>query len=118
MVGIGPFLPQNDTPLASAKPGSLDLTLRLVSLLRIFMPEINIPATTALASLDPANGQIAALKAGANVLMPNFTPQDQAKNYKIYDDKARVTMRKAQETINGAGREHNIILRELEEENG
>ena len=86
MVGIGPFLPHPDTPLAGAQPGSMEDTVRLVALLRLLLPEANIPATTAAGSRD-AGGREAMLAAGANVLMPNLTPPGAREHYTLYPGK-------------------------------
>lgn len=110
MVGVGPFLPQNDTPFATSSPGSLELALRAVAILRLLLPRANIPATTALASLDPIKGQILGLKAGANVLMPSFTPPNCADLYAIYDHKQHVSLEKAASDIRLAGRTHSLNI--------
>lgn len=108
MAGVGPFLPQADTPLANLPHGQTEMTLRLISILRICLPEINLPATTALASLDPDCGQMHGLLAGANVLMPNFTAPGQRDEYKIYDNKSKVSVDEAIRAMEGAGRSHNL----------
>lgn len=87
MIGIGPFIPHKDTPFASFAHGSVEMTLRLISILRIMFPHANIPATTALASIDP-DGRNKGLMAGANVVMPNLSPLSCRKEYAIYDNKA------------------------------
>jgi biotin synthase len=99
MAGIGPFLPQEDTPLARFPPGSLKWALKVLALVRITSKDIHLPATTAVASLDSKNGLVLALKAGANVIMPDFTPTPYSHNYKIYSHKTRVTLKKAKEAI-------------------
>jgi biotin synthase len=104
MCGVGPFLPQAQTPLAHHPPGDVDTTIRLIALLRVTSPHLNIPATTALASLDPANGQRRALEAGANVIMPNYTPDAEHAKYNIYDHKARVDIALAYEVVASIGR--------------
>ncbi len=106
MAGIGPFIPQGGTPLAAGQGGSADLALRAVAALRIAHPRVNQPATTALASLDPARGQADGLRWGANVLMASFTPPAAAKDYRIYDNKCRVNMQDAARAIEEAGRTH------------
>lgn len=88
MIGIGPFVPAAGTPFAGFPQGSVELTLRLISVLRLLFPRANMPATTALATLDPERGRIAGLMAGANVVMPNVSPADARKAYSIYDHKA------------------------------
>lgn len=89
MAGIGPFIPHPQTPLAQAKGGSLELALRTMAVMRLLMPDINIPATTAMESLHP-KGRIMALQAGANVVMPNVTEGEYRHLYELYPDKACV----------------------------
>ena len=86
MVGIGPFIPHHDTPFKDEPAGSADLTLFMLSLIRIMLPEVLLPATTALGTLDPL-GREKGLKAGANVLMPNLSPLSVRKKYLLYDNK-------------------------------
>ena len=86
MAGIGPFIPHHQTPLKDAAGGTLDLALRTMSLMRIMLPDINIPATTAMESLHP-QGRIKALKCGANVVMPNITEGEYRKLYELYPGK-------------------------------
>lgn len=106
MCGVGPFIPQKNTPLANYANGSPDLVLRIIAILRLALPNANLPATTALATLDPALGQKNGLLAGANVLMPSFTPAEYAENYIIYDNKNRVAVKEAKEVIESCGRTH------------
>lgn len=86
MAGIGPFLPHSDTPLSCCKPGQLADTLKAVAVTRLVLPNVYLPATTALGTLSPY-GQQLALKAGANVVMPNLTQIEYRKLYQIYPDK-------------------------------
>ncbi|MCL2214936.1 MAG: [FeFe] hydrogenase H-cluster radical SAM maturase HydE [Treponema sp.] len=86
MIGIGPFITHSDTPFRDYKNGSLELTLRLIAVLRLMFPYALIPATTALGSIDP-NGRELGLKAGANVVMPNLSPVSVRKQYSLYDNK-------------------------------
>ena len=86
MIGIGPFIPHKDTPLGDEPAGSVDLTLKVIALTRILTKDTNIPATTALGSLSK-DFRPEGLKAGANVLMPNFTPDVYKKLYEIYPGK-------------------------------
>jgi biotin synthase len=86
MVGIGPFIPQSDTPFANEPAGSLEQTLRMVALTRLLLPEALVPATTALGSLSN-EGRERALRAGANVVMPNLSPVNVRKLYALYDGK-------------------------------
>ncbi|MCR4689855.1 MAG: [FeFe] hydrogenase H-cluster radical SAM maturase HydE [Lachnospiraceae bacterium] len=86
MVGIGPFIPHKDTMYAGQEPGSVALTLRLLSIIRLMLPEVLLPATTALGTLDP-RGREKGLMAGANVLMPNLSPSEVRGKYLLYDNK-------------------------------
>ncbi len=86
MIGIGPFIPAQNTPFEYFKSGSVELTILSVSLLRIRFPNALIPATTALATLHP-QGRLMAILAGANVVMPNLSPMDVREKYSIYDNK-------------------------------
>ncbi|NBJ00157.1 [FeFe] hydrogenase H-cluster radical SAM maturase HydE [Lachnospiraceae bacterium] len=86
MVGIGPFIPHHETPFAEAEAGSVDLTLFLLSVIRILLPKVLLPATTALGTLDP-RGREKGLLAGANVVMPNLSPVKNRKQYDLYDNK-------------------------------
>jgi len=92
MVGMGPFIEHEETPLYQYKDLLLpkeirfDLTLRMVAVLRLFMPDINIAATTALQAIDPA-GREKALTVGANILMPNLTQVKYRKDYQLYEGK-------------------------------
>lgn len=86
MLGIGPFIPHPETPLADADGGTFDQGLRLVAVLRLVFPHAHIPATTAMASLDPL-GREKALQAGANVVMPAVTPTSRRPLYALYPGK-------------------------------
>jgi len=86
MIGIGPFIPNPDTPLRESTGGDLQTTLRMVALARIVVPTANIPATTALGSINPFGRQYG-LKYGANVIMPNLTPNPYRPNYSLYPGK-------------------------------
>ncbi len=86
MVGIGPFIPHPDTPLGKEPGGTLEQTCLMVALTRLALPYALLPATTALGSIDPL-GREAALRAGANVVMPNLTPKKYQKDYQIYPNK-------------------------------
>jgi biotin synthase len=96
MVGLGPFLPHPDTPLWAFREQipspeeRMRLTLNMISTLRLMMPEINMVAATATQTLDP-QGREKAIEAGANVIMPNLTPQQYREEYLIYPDKAGVS---------------------------
>ncbi len=86
MVGIGPFIPHPETPLAGEKGGTLESCLTFLSLLRLFMPDAYLPATTAMGTVDP-QGRQRALRAGANVLMPNVSPLENRPKYELYPGK-------------------------------
>ncbi len=86
MIGIGPFLRHQDTPFCEYENGSLELTLRLIAVLRLMFPYALIPATTALGTIHP-EGRERGLQAGANVVMPNLSPVSVRKLYSLYDDK-------------------------------
>ncbi|OJU08338.1 MAG: [FeFe] hydrogenase H-cluster radical SAM maturase HydE, partial [Clostridiales bacterium 43-6] len=86
MVGIGPFIPQGDTPFKDEAPGSIEQTLTLVAMVRLLLPTALIPATTAVGTLDKL-GREKAIKAGANVVMPNLSPINVRKKYLLYDNK-------------------------------
>ncbi len=104
MAGIGPFVPQKDTPLAGVSAGSAELTRKVIALTRLALPRANLPATTALATADKRRGQLKALCCGANVLMCNFTPARFCRDYRIYDGKEKVSLREALRVIRQAGR--------------
>ena len=86
MVGIGPFIPQHNTPLANSQAGTAELTLKLLSIIRLLLPQVLLPATTALGTIDP-QGREKGLLAGANVLMPNLSPVAVREKYALYDNK-------------------------------
>lgn len=86
MIGMGPFIPAPNTPFAHEPAGSVELTLLLLSLLRLRFPKVLLPATTALSTLDP-QGQEKGLQAGANVVMPNLSPLAVRSKYALYADK-------------------------------
>ena len=86
MVGIGPFISHKDTPFRDMENGSVDKTIFLLSLIRLMLPEVLLPATTALATLDEM-GREKAVLAGANVVMPNLSPLSVRKKYMLYDNK-------------------------------
>lgn len=86
MIGIGPFIPNQDTPLKNEAGGEFYLSLKVMALTRILLKDINIPATTAMESLDK-NGRIIALQSGANVVMPNITEGEYRELYALYPGK-------------------------------
>ncbi|MGI6707310.1 MAG: [FeFe] hydrogenase H-cluster radical SAM maturase HydE [Clostridia bacterium] len=86
MIGIGPFIPHHDTPFGDRTPGSLEMTLFMIGILRLMIPNAMIPATTALGTIHP-QGRGKGVLAGANVVMPNLSPIDVRKKYELYDNK-------------------------------
>ncbi len=86
MIGIGPFIPHHSTPFAEEKGGTLELTLRLLGILRLLFPMVLLPATTALGTIAP-NGRELGLMTGCNVVMPNLSPVKVRKKYDLYDNK-------------------------------
>jgi len=91
MIGVGPFIPHPDTPLKDAKGGTLTMALKVMALTRLMLPNINIPATTAMETLEEG-GRNKALQSGANVIMPNVTLADLSKNYTLYPNKSRTPL--------------------------
>lgn len=86
MIGIGPYITHEQTPFSSFTNGGVELTLRLISVLRLMFPYALIPSTTALGTLHP-QGRELGLKAGANVVMPNLSPVEVRKLYSLYENK-------------------------------
>ena len=86
MVGIGPYLSHNQTPFANEKNGEVRLTLILLSIIRLLLPEVLLPATTALGTAA-GDGRERGILAGANVVMPNLSPVKVRKKYSLYDNK-------------------------------
>ncbi len=86
MIGVGPYLVHKQTPFCDMANGPLDLTLRILSVLRLMFPYVLLPATTALGTLHPLGRELG-LKAGANVVMPNLSPADVRKKYELYENK-------------------------------
>lgn len=87
MCGIGPFIPQSDTPFGKETAGTLELTCYLLSVLRLIRPNLLLPSTTALGTIHPT-GREQGILAGANVVMPNLSPSSVRKKYALYDNKA------------------------------
>ena len=88
MAGIGPFIPHPQTPLANeTADGHFELSLKMMAIMRLLLPDINIPATTAMETLHP-NGRMLALQSGANVVMPNVTETIYRAKYELYPNKA------------------------------
>lgn len=86
MCGIGPFIPHHATPFADCPAGSVEMTLYLLSLIRLIVPDVLLPATTALGTMDPY-GREKGILSGANVVMPNLSPAVRRKDYELYDNK-------------------------------
>lgn len=103
MIGIGPFVPTKGTPFEKYPHGSIEMTLKAVAVTRIVCKRVFIPATTALASLDP-DGQTKALKAGANTIMLINTPPKYRYNYQIYSEKNMVDLESAYRAVEEAKR--------------
>ena len=87
MCGIGPFIPHKDTPFKGFNCGSAKMTLFILSLCRIMLPDVLLPATTALSTVRDDGRQLGVLS-GANVIMPNLSPIEVRKKYMLYDNKA------------------------------
>ena len=95
MCGVGPFIPHHATPFRDFPAGSAGQTLYLLSLIRLIRPNILLPATTALGSVSP-DGRERALRAGANVIMPNLSPCAERSKYSLYDNKLATGRESAQ----------------------
>ena len=109
MVGLGPFIPNPDTPLKNLEAGDFFLSIKVMALVRLLLPDINIPATTAMESLHK-DGRKIALQAGANVIMPNVTATNYRQKYLLYPGKiglqvsTKQNRQKVIEMINSIGR--------------
>lgn len=86
MIGVGPFIPNPDTPLAKAEGGTFEMSVKVMAITRLLLPDINIPATTAMEALNE-QGRIIGLQSGANVVMPNVTEGDYRRMYALYPGK-------------------------------
>lgn len=110
MVGIGPFIPHKDTPFGEYEGGNLELTLFLLSIVRIMLKKVLLPSTTALGTIHKEGRQLGIL-AGANVVMPNLSPSDVRKKYLLYDnkictgDEAAESLKSLKKTMEGIGYE-------------
>lgn len=98
MVGIGPFITHKDTPFNNQKSGTLEQTLFMLGLIRIMIPKILLPSTTALGTIHPQGRELGIL-AGANVVMPNLSPADLRKDYSLYDNKISTGAESAQNLL-------------------
>lgn len=109
MIGLGPFIPNPDTPLKDAPVPRLTPALKVMALARLLLPDINIPATTSMETLE-AQGRFKALQSGANVIMPNITGEEERKNYALYPGKnasmpfAKDARRQLEAQLKAAGR--------------
>ena len=110
MLGIGPFIAHPDTPLAGIENDDIEMTLRVLAVARLLTRNTNIPATTALATLHP-HGRLQGLQAGANVVMPDFTPEIYKSRYDIYP--GRKDVGSAKEIINRLEKDFDSIGRTL-----
>ena len=86
MCGIWPFIPHKDTPLKNEKAGTVEKTTTMLALIRLLLPNVLLPSTTALGSIDPT-GREKGIKAGGNVVMPNLSPTSVREKYSLYDGK-------------------------------
>lgn len=86
MVGIGPFISHKDTPFKNMANGTLEKTLKLLAIIRLLLPKVLLPSTTALGTINPKGREMGVLW-GANVVMPNLSPTDVRKKYMLYDNK-------------------------------
>lgn len=86
MVGIGPFIPHNDTPFKNNPAGSVNLSIKCIAVVRLQLPQVLLPATTALGSAEEG-GRERGILAGANVVMPNLSPPDVRSKYLLYNNK-------------------------------
>lgn len=108
MVGIGPFIPHKDTPLANEKGGTVKETVTMLAIIRLMLPEVLLPATTALGTIDE-RGREKGIRAGANVVMPNLSPTCVRDKYALYDgklstgDEAAESKRIIEEKISASG---------------
>ena len=116
MVGMGPFIPHHDTPFAKEKPGTAELTLFLLAIVRLMLPKVLLPATTALGTIDD-NGREEGVRAGCNVVMPNLSPLSVRKKYMLYDNKIS-TGDEAAEAIASLARRMKAIGYEVVTERG
>lgn len=89
MIGVGPFIPHRDTPLSGSMGGTLTLAVKVMAIVRLLLPDINIPATTSMETVNPM-GRIMALCAGANAIMPNVGDYEYKRLYSIYPGKSHI----------------------------
>ncbi len=98
MCGIGPFIPHHETPFADRPAGTVELTCYLLSIIRLIHPPVLLPATTALGTIAP-RGREQGILSGANVIMPNLSPEDNRKNYELYDNKLVTGLESAEKVL-------------------
>lgn len=110
MCGIGPFIPHHDTDFKDVPAGSVDLTCYLLSILRVMIPDLLLPATTALGTIDPI-GREKGMLAGANVVMPNLSPASVRNKYTLYDNKLNTGAESAQHLKDLAARMETVGCR-------
>ncbi len=111
MIGVGPFIANPNTKLKNVPNGNLFLAIKVIAITRILLPDINIPATTAIETLQK-NGRIIALQSGANVIMPNMTDIEYRKNYELYPGKTSINQTPI-ESLNSIINEIKGINREI-----
>lgn len=99
MCGIGPFIPHKDTPFKDYPAGDVGFCIYLLAIIRLIKPNILLPATTALATLSD-DGRVRAIMCGANVIMPNLSPDDAKKNYNLYNGKKATGLEAAEHLEN------------------
>ena len=99
MCGIGPFIPQKDTPFKNKKSGTAEETAYYLSIIRLIKPNILLPATTALGTIKNGGRELGILS-GANVLMPNLSPEMTRKKYTLYDNKLSTGVESAEQIEN------------------
>ena len=116
MIGLGPYIPQNDTPFAGQPAGSIRTTLMLLAIFRLMFPDALIPSTTALATLAP-DGREQGILAGANVVMPNLSPPANRAKYALYNDKKATGLESA-EGLRGLEAQLNAIGYRISYERG
>ena len=115
MVGMGPFLPHHASPFKDEKPGSVEMSLMMLSMTRLLLPKVLLPSTTALGTAEEG-GRNRGILAGANVIMPNLSPLKQRSKYLLYDNKtglgedASEQMVLIEELLNSIGY-HSVVAR-------
>ena len=103
MIGVGPLITHDETPLKGKSNGDFTLALKVMAITRLLLPNINIPATTAMETLV-VNGRLKALQSGANVVMPNVGLENAKKQYEIYPGKVSVDYKTLEDDLKKIGR--------------